>query len=53
MCGITGWVSFARDLRDELTGLDKTGPIETFVPPIAFAILYGLVRAVLLFLAAR
>ncbi|HEX7254728.1 MAG TPA: MMPL family transporter, partial [Gaiellaceae bacterium] len=26
----------------ELTGLDRTGPIETFVPPIAFAILFGL-----------
>ena len=25
-----------------LTGLDMTGPIETFVPPIAFAILFGL-----------
>ena len=25
-----------------LTGLDQTGPIETFVPPIAFAILFGL-----------
>lgn len=25
-----------------LTGLDRTGPIETFVPPIAFAILFGL-----------
>ena len=24
-----------------LTGLDRTGPIETFVPPIAFAILFG------------
>ena len=29
-----------------LTGLDRTGPIETFVPPIAFAILFLLrVRA--------
>jgi RND superfamily putative drug exporter len=25
-----------------VTGLDRTGPIETFVPPIAFAILFGL-----------
>ena len=25
-----------------LTGLDQTGPIETFIPPIAFAILFGL-----------
>ena len=24
-----------------LTGLDRTGPIETFVPPIAFAICSG------------
>jgi RND superfamily putative drug exporter len=28
-----------------LTGLDQTGPIETFVPPIAFAILFGLSMA--------
>src|SRR4029079_10267523 len=28
-----------------LTGLDVTGPIETFVPPIAFALLFGLSMA--------
>src|SRR3712207_9454643 len=28
-----------------LTGLDRTGPIETFVPPIAFAILFEIGRA--------
>src|SRR3954451_19539693 len=33
-----------------LTGLDRTGPIETFVPPIAFAILFGLSMDYMVFL---
>jgi RND superfamily putative drug exporter len=37
----------------ELTGLDKTGPIETFVPPIAFAILFGLSMDYMVFLMSR
>jgi len=36
-----------------LTGLDKTGPIETFVPPIAFAILVGLSMDYMVFLMSR
>jgi RND superfamily putative drug exporter len=36
-----------------LTGLDKTGPIETFVPPIAFAILFGLSMDYMVFLTSR
>ena len=36
-----------------LTGLDKTGPIETFVPPIAFAILFGLSMDYMVFLGSR
>jgi putative drug exporter of the RND superfamily len=36
-----------------LTGLDTTGPIETFVPPIAFAILFGLSMDYMVFLASR
>jgi RND superfamily putative drug exporter len=36
-----------------LTGLDKTGPIETFVPPIAFAILFGLSMDYVVFLISR
>ena len=36
-----------------LTGLDKTGPIETFVPPIAFAILFGLSMDYEVFLISR
>ena len=36
-----------------LTGLDKTGPIETFVPPIAFAILFGLSMDYMVFIASR
>jgi RND superfamily putative drug exporter len=36
-----------------LTGLDRTGPIETFVPPIAFAILFGLSMDYMVFLASR
>jgi RND superfamily putative drug exporter len=36
-----------------LTGLDKTGPIETFVPPIAFAILFGLSTDYEVFLMSR
>ena len=34
-------------------GLDKTGPIETFVPPIAFAILFGLSMDYMVFLMSR
>jgi RND superfamily putative drug exporter len=37
----------------KLTGLDKTGPIETFVPPIAFAIIFGLSMDYMVFLASR
>jgi RND superfamily putative drug exporter len=37
----------------ELTGLDRTGPIETFVPPIAFAILFGLSMDYIVFLMSR
>ena len=37
----------------ELTGLDTTGPIETFVPPIAFAILFGLSMDYMVFLMSR
>ncbi len=36
-----------------LTGLDRTGPIETFVPPIAFAILFGLSTDYEVFLMSR
>jgi len=36
-----------------LTGLDKTGPIETFVPPIAGAILFGLSMDYMVFLMSR
>jgi putative drug exporter of the RND superfamily len=36
-----------------LTGLDTTGPIETFVPPIAFAILFGLSMDYMVFLMSR
>ncbi len=36
-----------------LTGLDRTGPIETFVPPIAFAIVFGLSMDYMVFLASR
>jgi putative drug exporter of the RND superfamily len=37
----------------ELTGLDRTGPIETFVPPIAFAIIFGLSMDYMVFLMSR
>jgi RND superfamily putative drug exporter len=37
----------------DLVGLDKTGPIETFVPPIAFAILFGLFMDYMVFLMSR
>ena len=37
----------------ELTGLDRTGPIETFVPPIAFAIMFGLSMDYMVFLMSR
>jgi putative drug exporter of the RND superfamily len=37
----------------ELTGLDRTGPIETFVPPIAFAILFGLTMDYMVFIMSR
>jgi RND superfamily putative drug exporter len=36
-----------------LTGLDRIGPIETFVPPIAFAILFGLSMDYMVFLMSR
>jgi RND superfamily putative drug exporter len=36
-----------------LTGLDREGPIETFVPPIAFAILFGLSMDYVVFLMSR
>jgi RND superfamily putative drug exporter len=36
-----------------LMGLDQTGPIETFVPPIAFAILFGLSMDYEVFLMSR
>ena len=35
------------------TGLDTTGPIETFVPPIAFAIMFGLSMDYMVFLMSR
>jgi RND superfamily putative drug exporter len=37
----------------DLTGLDRTGPIETFVPPIAFAILFGLSMDYMVFIMSR
>jgi RND superfamily putative drug exporter len=37
----------------DVVGLDKTGPIETFVPPIAFAILFGLSMDYMVFLMSR
>jgi RND superfamily putative drug exporter len=37
----------------DLVGLDRTGPIETFVPPIAFAILFGLSMDYMVFLMSR
>ncbi len=37
----------------EFTGLDRTGPIETFVPPIAFAILFGLSMDYMVFIMSR
>jgi RND superfamily putative drug exporter len=36
-----------------LTGLDRTGPIETFVPPLAFAILFGLSMDYMVFIMSR
>ncbi len=36
-----------------LTGLDRTGPIESFIPPIAFAILFGLSMDYMVFLMSR
>jgi putative drug exporter of the RND superfamily len=36
-----------------VTGLDRTGPIETFVPPIAFAILFGLSMDYMVFVMSR
>src|SRR3954449_2236027 len=36
-----------------LTGLDRTGPLETFVPPIGFAILFGLSMDYMVFLMSR
>jgi RND superfamily putative drug exporter len=37
----------------DLMGLDREGPIETFVPPIAFAILFGLSMDYMVFLMSR
>ena len=37
----------------QLIGLDRTGPIESFVPPIAFAILFGLSMDYEVFLMSR
>jgi RND superfamily putative drug exporter len=37
----------------DAVGLDRTGPIETFVPPIAFAILFGLFMDYMVFLMSR
>jgi putative drug exporter of the RND superfamily len=37
----------------DVMGLDRTGPIETFVPPIAFAILFGLFMDYMVFLMSR
>ncbi len=37
----------------DLVGLDRTGPIESFVPPIAFAILFGLSMDYEVFLMSR
>jgi len=36
-----------------LIGLDRTGPIESFIPPIAFAILFGLSMDYTVFLMSR
>ena len=36
-----------------MIGLDRTGPIESFVPPIAFAILFGLSMDYEVFLMSR
>ncbi len=36
-----------------LVGLDRTGPIESFIPPIAFAILFGLSMDYMVFLMSR
>ena len=36
-----------------LLGLDRMGPIESFVPPIAFAILFGLSMDYEVFLMSR
>src|SRR4029079_10140532 len=36
-----------------VVGLDRTGPIESFVPPIAFAILFGLATDYEVFLMSR
>jgi RND superfamily putative drug exporter len=37
----------------DLIGLDRTGPIESFIPPIAFAILFGLSMDYMVFLMSR
>ena len=37
----------------DVMGLDREGPIETFVPPIAFAILFGLFMDYMVFLMSR
>ena len=36
-----------------LMGLDRTGPIESFIPPIAFAIIFGLSMDYMVFLMSR
>jgi RND superfamily putative drug exporter len=36
-----------------LLGLDRTGPIESFIPPIAFAIIFGLSMDYMVFLMSR
>jgi RND superfamily putative drug exporter len=38
---------------NEIIGLDQTGPIETFLPPIIFAILFGLAMDYEVFLVSR
>jgi RND superfamily putative drug exporter len=37
----------------DVMGLDRTGPIESFIPPIAFAILFGLSMDYMVFLMSR
>ena len=44
---------FQEGWGSELVGLDRTGPIETFVPVLVFAILFGLSMDYEVFLASR